>query len=177
MLLSFALLSTLPTLLLAAPQSLTIYSAAVPSAVKPAPFLQLTYDPSTLAATVESYTPPKDSNAQTPINSLHRIGIYDAESSWHGVVTSSASFAEQYKKHIKLYVDEKGEVFHVGFSTSGRGAKPDAARKATSAADEEVVIEIVSRNPGPEAYLNKPVKLSPEGKMEEKEPEKSFLQK
>jgi hypothetical protein len=78
---------------------------------------------------------------------------------------SAASFSDQYHKKFIIHVDEKGEPFHVGFGTSAKGS------------GDEVEVEIKKRNVGPKPILNKPIVLNAEGKLEGKEPEKSFLQK
>jgi len=82
-------------------------------------------------------------------------------------VTSAASFADEYKKKFILHVDERGEVYHIGFRTAGR----------STGSDSEVEIEVSQRAKGPQPSLNKPIVLNAEGKLEGKEPEKTFLQK
>ncbi|KAF1999996.1 hypothetical protein P154DRAFT_392724, partial [Amniculicola lignicola CBS 123094] len=90
---------------------------------------------------------------------------------WRGVVTSAASFDTKFSQKFTLHVDEKGEVYHVGFGTSLRNPS------AKGTGHEEVVVEIVKREVGSKPVLNRPVVLNAEGKLEDKEPEKSFLQK
>lgn len=163
------LLSRLLLLPVAVASSVTLYVSSVPvtsdAAVIPSaiPLAQIEYDADQSVGTLASYTPPKGSYSS---DHLLRIGLSDPKSgSWRGIVTSAASFSEQYHKKFIIHVDEKGEPFHVGFGTS---AKVDGA---------EVDIEIVKRSAGPKPVLNKPIVLNAEGKLESKEPEKSFLQK
>jgi hypothetical protein len=163
------LLAKLLLLPLAVASSVTLYVSSVPvsdtTAIipSPIPLAQIEYDVDQTVGTLSSYTPPTGSYGP---NHLLRVGLPDPKSgSWRGIVTSAASFADQYHKKFIIHVDEKGEPYHVGFGTS---AKKEG---------EDVEIEIVKRNPGPQPVLNKPIVLNAEGKIDSKEPEKSFLQK
>jgi hypothetical protein len=163
------LLANLLLLPLAVASSVTLYVSSVPvtgnAAVipSPIPLAQIEYDVDQSVGTLSSYTPPTGSYAS---NHLLRVGLSDPKSgSWRGIVASAASFADQYHKKFVIHVDEKGEPYHVGFGTSAKGS------------GEEVEVEIVRRNPGPKPVLNKPIVLNAEGKIDSKEPEKSFLQK
>jgi hypothetical protein len=164
------LLAKLLLLPVAVASSVTLYVSSVPAASSnnaaissPIPLAQIKYDVDQSVGTLASYTPPTGSYAS---DHLIRVGLSDPKSgSWHGIVTSAASFSDQYHKKIVVHVDEKGEPFHVGFSTSAKRS------------GDEVEVEIVKRSPGPQPVLNKPIVLNAEGKLEGKEPEKSFLQK
>ncbi|KAF2872225.1 hypothetical protein BDV95DRAFT_571796 [Massariosphaeria phaeospora] len=165
------LLSKLLLLPVAVASSLTVYVHSVPAAASskaapipsPIPLAQIDYDAATSAGSLTSYTPP--TGAFTPEHLL-RICLTDSKSgSWRGVVTSAASFGEQYTKKFTIHVDDKGEPYHVGFGTSARDA------------GDEIMIEIVKRGAGPKPVLNKPIVLNAEGKLDDKEPEKTFLQK
>jgi hypothetical protein len=163
------LLARLLLLPFAVASSVTLYvssvaasegTAVIPSAI---PLAQIEYDADQSVGTLASYTPPTGSYSD---DHLLRVGITDPKTgSWRGIVTSAASFADQYHKKFIVHVDEKGEPYHVGFGTSAKGA------------GEEAEVEIVKRNPGPKPVLNKPIVLNAEGKLESKEPEKTFLQK
>ena len=163
------LLAKLLLLPVAVASSVTLYVSSVPvsdsAAVipSPIPLAQIEYDVEQSIGTISSYTPPTGS--YNP-DHLLRVGLSDPSSgSWRGIVTSAASFAEQYHKKFVIHVDEQGVPYHVGFGTS--------AKKA----GEEVEVEIVKRSPGPQPVLNKPIVLNADGKIDSKEPEKSFLQK
>lgn len=163
------LLAKLLLLPVALASSLTLYVSSVPvtdnAAVipSPIPLAQIEYDADQSVGTLASYTPPTGSYAP---DHLLRVGLSEPKSgSWRGIVTSAASFADKYHKKFIIHVDEKGEPFHIGFSTSAK------------AAGQEVEIEIVKRGLGPKPVLNKPIVLNAEGKLESKEPEKTFLQK
>lgn len=163
------LLSRLLLLPVAVASSVTLYVSSVPVTTdtsiipSPIPLAQIDYDADQSTGTLISYTPPTGSYSP---DHLLRIGLTDPKSgSWRGIVTSAAGFADQYHKKFVIHVDEKGEPFHVGFGTSAKGA------------GEDVEVEIVKRGPGPKPVLNKPIVLNAEGKLETKEPEKSFLQK
>ncbi|KAJ4305208.1 hypothetical protein N0V90_000739 [Kalmusia sp. IMI 367209] len=165
------LLSKLLLLPVAVASSVTIYMHSVPSSSSPQtavipspiPLVQISYDADQTTGTVVSYTPPQGSYAP---DHLLRIGIHDTKSgSWKGVVTSAASFAEEYKKRFVVHVDDKGEPYHVGFGASLKGA------------GEELEVEVVKREAGPKPVLNKPIVLNADGKIDAKEPEKTFFQK
>lgn len=163
------LLSKLLLLPVAVASSVTLYVSSVPVSANTAtipsaiPLAQIEYDADQSVGTLASYTPPTGSYSP---DHLVRIGLTDLTSeSWRGIVTSAASFADKYHKKFVIHVDDKGEPYHVGFGTSARGE------------GAEVEVEIVKRGEGPKPMLNKPVVLNAEGKLEEKEPEKTFLQK
>ena len=156
--LPFAVASTVTLYVSSVPA--TENTAVIPSAI---PLAQIEYDADQSVGTLASYTPPTGSYSA---EHLLRIGITDPKTgSWRGIVTSAASFADQYHKKFVVHVDEQGEPYHVGFGTSAKGT------------EEEVEVEIVKRSPGPKPVLNKPIVLNAEGKLESKEPEKTFLQK
>jgi hypothetical protein len=163
------LLAKLLLLPVALASSVTLYVSSVPvsdsAAIipSPIPLAQIEYDVDQAVGTLSSYTPPTGS--YTP-DHLLRVGLSDPKSgSWRGIVTSAASFADQYHKKFIVHVDEKGEPYHVGFGTSAKRS------------GDEVEVEIVKRSSGPQPVLNKPIVLNAEGKIDSKEPEKSFLQK
>ncbi|KAF2852866.1 hypothetical protein T440DRAFT_487883 [Plenodomus tracheiphilus IPT5] len=163
------LLSRLILLPFAVASSVTLYVSSVPVSSdasivpSPIPLAQIEYDVDQSVGTLASYTPPTGSYSS---NHLLRVGLSDSKlGSWRGIVTSAASFSEQYHKKFVIHIDEKGEPFHVGFGTSDKGS------------GQEVDIEIVRKTAGPKPVLNKPIVLNAEGRLESKEPEKSFLQK
>lgn len=150
--------------------SLTVYVQSLPSSESgdspissPTPLAQIDYDADTATGTLSSYTPPTGSYSP---KHLLRIGLEDKVSDhWHGILTSAANFEQDHKKKFTIHVDENGVPYHVGFSTSERSDS------------EEVEVEVIKKAAGPKPFLNKPIVLSPEGKLEGKEPEKTFLQK
>ncbi|KAF1978514.1 hypothetical protein BU23DRAFT_449776 [Bimuria novae-zelandiae CBS 107.79] len=165
------LLAKLLLLPVAVASSVTIYMSSVPTTSSPQiavipspiPLVQISYDADQTTGTVTSYTPPQGSYTS---DHLLRIGLLDTKAgAWTGVLTSAASFAEEYKKKFVVHVDEKGEPYHVGFSTSEKGA------------GGELEVEIVKREAGPRPVLNRPIVLNAEGRIDSKEPEKSFFQK
>ncbi|CAO2647740.1 Nn.00g086620.m01.CDS01 [Neocucurbitaria sp. VM-36] len=165
------LLSKLLLLPVAVASSVTLYVSSVPVTSdtsiipSPIPLAQIEYDADQSTGTLASYTPPTGSYSS---DHLLRVGLSDPKTgSWRGIVTSAANFADQYHKKFVIHVDERGEPFHVGFGTSAKD----------SGDSNEVEVEIVKRAAGPKPVLNKPIVLNAEGKLETKEPEKSFLQK
>lgn len=164
------LLSKLLLLPVAVASSVTVYVNSVASSESnhapissPIPIAQIDYDTTTSTGAISSYTPPTGSYSP---EHLLRIGIIDKKSGhWRGVVTSAASFVEEFTKKFTVHVDEKGEPYHIGFSTSTRGT------------GDEVEVEVVKRTTGPRPALNKPIVLNAEGRLDGKEPEKTFFQK
>jgi hypothetical protein len=163
------LLSRLLLLPFAVASSVTLYVSSVPASAdsavipSPIPLAQIEYDADQSVGTLASFTPPTGSYSP---DHLLRVGLTDSKSgSWRGIVTSAASFSDQYHKKFIIHIDDKGEPFHVGFGTSAKGS------------GDEVEVEIKKRNVGPKPVLNKPIVLNAEGKLDGKEPEKSFLQK
>ena len=165
------LLAKLLLLPVAVASSVTIYMSSVPNTSSPStavipspiPLVQISYDADQTSGTITSYTPPQGSHAP---DHLLRIGLLDtATNKWKGVLASAASFGEEYKKKFVVHIDERGEVYHVGFGASEKDK------------GEELEVEVVKREAGPRPVLNKPIVLNAEGKIDSKEPEKSFIQK
>ena len=121
-----------------------------------------------LSASIHSFEPPELS----PDSQLVRVGIYDpATSKWKSStsLTSAESFSKGYRPTLVLNLDAQGEILGVSVSSG----KIDAGQTRDFA--PKVVMKSMGRAKGPE--LNKPVVLSPEGKVAVPEPEKSILQK
>lgn len=160
LLLPVAVASSVTVFMQSVPASSSLQTAIIPS---PIPLVQISYDADQTTGTVVSYTPPQGSYAS---DHLLRIGLHDkAPDSWKGVVSSAASFGQEYKKKFVVHVDEQGKPYHVGFGASPKGT------------GEEIEVEIVQRQAGPKPVLNKPIVLNAEGRIDEKEPPKSFIQK
>lgn len=138
------------------------------SASLPVPLASISYNPSTLSATLLSFEAPDfptDSN-------LARIGIYDPDTaSWRSAttVTSARTFARGFRPTIVLSLDANGNVL----GAACKSAPVDAGQTRDFAPGVKVVGRKVAG--GPE--LNRPVVLTKEGKVEEAVPEKTFLQK
>ena len=63
-------------------------------------------------------------------------------------------------------------MYHVGFVASElRTSSLGGSKK------DGLSVEVVPMKAGPMVHLNKPVVLDAEGKLDDKEPEKTFLQK
>lgn len=163
---------------------------------------QISYNANTSASSVKRYNPPK---TLYPSDHLIRVGLYDLKtSSWNGILTSGVSFDTRYRRQAELFVDEDGETYHIGLSafprpelskkarksrsrknaraTAKQGGQKDAAQHEAqeSALEKEqtpLSVEISRPFPGPTPHLNKPMVVSPDGKVEGQEQEKTFLQK
>lgn len=149
-------------------------------AANPKQLAEISYNPNTLTSSVVRYSKPEGSpNSED----LVRVGMYDAVTSdWRGIVTSAASFDNQYQQRLLLHVDESGEVYHVGFAAQPKLNQKSAKKgknggKEVPETVEQLLVEIVKPAKGPSPILNNPVVLSPEGKLPEPAQEKSFFQK
>jgi hypothetical protein len=133
------------------------------------PLAEIKYNPSTLSAELISFEPP---SLPDDSSSLVRIGIYDiVAAAWKSStsVTSVESFAKGYAPTFVLNLDAQGAVIGV----SVKSGKIDAGQ--TRDFGPKVLVRKMGKGKVPE--LNRPVVLSPEGKVEEPEPEKTMLQK
>jgi len=93
---------------------------------------------------------------------VHRAG------DWVGVATSASNFDATKKPTLRLLVDSNGDVWHVGFSAAATGGK---------STDGSLAVEVVPLRQGPQVAFDKPIVVNQQGEPENKEPEKSFLQK
>lgn len=119
-------------------------------------------------ATVKKYTAPKIPAG----DDIVRVGFYHASGSWSGVATSASNFAPEKDKKVLLHLNTNGELYHVGFKASDQ---PSSSK--TGKGKHGLSVEVVKMQQGPTPHLNKPVVLNAEGQVEDKEPEKTFLQK
>jgi hypothetical protein len=185
--------------------TVTLYAWPL-EASKPQPLASIKYWPDHLNATLTSWTPPKppsvsSSSAVDASTGLIQIGLTGGADGggaddWTGVATSVHSLAPEHLKAITLHLDDTNNVFSVGFSASSppdsssfsssdydrkhdnsKASKQNQKQKGRSA-EANVVIEVVRPAAGPEPVLNRPVVLTPDGKVPGKEEgEKTFLQK
>ncbi|KAI9844270.1 MAG: hypothetical protein M1837_005680 [Sclerophora amabilis] len=171
----------------------------------PSPWLEITYDASTLS-TISTTTllsspetlvspPPHAAAAKDNNNNLLRIGISDPSTKkWRGVLTTTDAFLRpnEHASLLSLHLDEQAQgVFHVGYRAWK--ASPDVSKKGhdeeakeeeegvrSSDDDDEKLklrVEIVKVRRGPSPMLNKPVVLDAQGKVPVKEEEKPFFQR
>ncbi|KAL1301796.1 hypothetical protein AAFC00_005991 [Neodothiora populina] len=178
---------------------LTVYTQQASTKAK---LLEVSYLFPSLNTTIESYTPySQTSNAVTTTTAdIVKLGFYGPPSSadkkqslWHGIATSpeSLSFsssssatssqkkpAEDARRTIKIYLDDRGEPWHIGFSA----ATATDSTSTTATTSDGLKIQLVSLNKGPQPILNKPIVVSKDGKKgtgkgDDEEEEKTFLQK
>lgn len=148
--------------------STTVYIQSIESSATPInPLAEIKYNPSTLSAELISYNVPELSSE----SKLVRIGVYDAAtSSWKSsTATSATSFSKGYSPTFVLSLDTQGVVLGV----SCKSGKIDAGQTRDFGPKVNVVKTQKSKQP----ELNRPVVLSPEGKLEEPVPEKTLFQK
>ena len=149
--------------------STTVYIQSIESSQTPAsPLAEIKYNPSTLSAELVSFDAPELSSE----SKLLRIGVYDvATSTWKSStsVTSVESFSKGYSPTFVLSLDSQGVV--VGVSV--KSGKIDAGQTR----DFSPKVKVLKTSKGKVPDLNRPVVLSPEGKLEEPVPEKTLLQK
>lgn len=162
----------LSSLALAAEADRTIDIFAWPlSAPKSQSLARVSYNSTT--ATLKSYS---GSPSLPSDDEIVRIGFYHTSSpdSWSGIATSASNFADSKDKKLQLLLNSEGNVYHVGFlaTDAGKGTSSKGGSKK-----DGLSVEVVPMKAGPVVHLNKPVVLNAEGKLDDKEPEKSFLQK
>lgn len=151
-------------------QTVSVFAWPIGSST-PQQLAQITYGYPSLNYSIKSYKSPSLSDASDVV----RVGFYRSgkEGAWSGVATSSVNFGSDRQKKLRLHLDAHGDVYHVGFSATPLIGKGDGSPQT-----EELKVELVEQQPGPQPHLNKPVVVNAEGKVDEgKEPEKSFLQK
>jgi hypothetical protein len=149
--------------------STTISIQSVGSSSTPINILaEVALNPSTLSAELLSFESP-----ELPSDSkLLRIGVYDAAtSSWKSSTSTTLveSFAKGYSPTLVLTLDAQGGVIGVAC----KSARIDAGQTR----DFGPKVSVLKMGKGKQPELNRPVVLSPEGKLEEPEPEKTMLQK
>jgi len=93
-----------------------------------------------------------------------RVGVQDETTgTWFGTITSGRLLKEMDKATVTLKIDYAGKPWHVDYKVH------------TDATAATVMVEKAS--PGVLPHFNKPVVLTADGKLPEKEVEKTFLQK
>ncbi|KAK2624327.1 hypothetical protein QTJ16_006277 [Diplocarpon rosae] len=148
--------------------STTVYIQPLTSSSSPLPLAEIKFNPSTLSAEITSYESP-----DLPENSkLLRVGIYDPSSAmWKSStsITSPENFAKGYSPTIVLNLDTQGAVIGV----SCKSSLIDAGQTR----DFGPRVKVVGMREGKKPELNRPVVLSPEGKLAEPEVEKTLFQR
>ncbi|KAI9695252.1 MAG: hypothetical protein M1820_008771 [Bogoriella megaspora] len=173
-----ALLLVLGVLAEADQKSITVYAYPT-SASKPHPLAEISYNPQSLSATAKNYRSP----ALNSPEELVRVGLLDSKTSeWTGIVAAGSNFAEGHSRTLVLHLDVDGRPFHVSFSAAPSledQSKASAGGKAKKKTNKSEALNVVVKPmaQGPQPHLNRPVVLNAEGKVDEKEPEKTFLQK
>jgi len=71
-------------------------------------------------------------------------------------------------------MDKAKEIYHIGFEASPKSTYEASTQPSGGST---LAVEVVTTKPGPRPHLNKPIVLSPDGKLPEKEQEKTLLQK
>lgn len=161
------LLTFICSLASAAEQERSIDIFAWPlSASKPQTFAKVSFTANN--ASIKSFTSPSIPGTDDVV----RVGFYHSSGSWSGIATAASNFAPEKSKKLRLHVKPNGELYHVGFR-----AGDEVPNAKGSKAKENLLVEVVKMTPGPTPQLNKPVVVSADGTAEEKEPEKTFLQK
>lgn len=147
------------------------------SSPSPQELAKISFDAQAMTTTVLEYKQPRFSES---IDSAIRVGLYDVETTqWRGVLTAAASFDTALQQQIILLLDGSGDVYHLAFGGAARPAKSTNAKTSGGVFADSGPLKVTLERPtpGPRVQLNKPVKISKEGKVDEKEPEKGFLQK
>ncbi len=146
----------------------TISIQAVGASTSPVQTLaQIQYNPTTLEAAISSYEPP----ALETEDAIVKLGVYNNKlGAWERTTAASAAnFAKGYAPVITLALHADGSVAGV----SCKSERIDAGH--TRDFGPKVVVTSMQHGNGPE--LNRPIALSPEGKVETPVKEKTLLQK
>lgn len=139
------------------------------SAPKSQTLAKLSYNSESETATVLSYKAP----ALPSADEIVRIGFnHPTTGRWSGIATAASNFADGKDKKLQLLLNEQGDVYHVGFKTSEWPSSSKGGSKK-----DDMTVEVVPMKTGSTIHLNKPVVLNAEGKLDNKEEEKTFLQK
>jgi hypothetical protein len=193
----FHLLLTICALVLpiaaATSKTITIYAWPL-SASAPKPYADVSIS-STGGSKVYLAELLSDPKAPSETDGLVRIGLYDSSTkAWRGSAASGSVFGKKVDRKLRVHLDSKGEVYHVDLETdeipnpakmtfnikkSDKKARA-AAKEAKKAEwrDGVTSVEIVLQDDAPAPFLNKPVVLNAEGRVDAPEgAEKSFLQK
>lgn len=137
------------------------------SASKPTKLTTVTY--TSTNATLKGYDLPRFPADEEIV----RVGFYHKSGQWSGIATSASNFAPKTPMKLQLHVREDGELYNVGFKTSEAVSQGEGQVNMV----DWLNVEVVKIRPGPLPVLNKPIVVSPDGQVEGKEPEKTFLQK
>ncbi|KAH8593195.1 hypothetical protein B0O99DRAFT_688780 [Bisporella sp. PMI_857] len=145
-----------------------VYIQSLDASSSPSRLAEIKFNPSTLDAELSSYDAP----ILSPGSKRVRIGVYDpVTGSWKSStsVTSAESFAKGFQPTIVLSLDAQGEVL----GASLKASIIDAGQTRNFGPR----VRVRKTQKGKQPSLNRPVVLSPEGKVAEPEPEKTILQK
>lgn len=149
------------------------------TAAKSSPLTKISYSYPSLNATIKSFIAPQSSRGDEWV----RIGFYKGGNEWSGMAVSPRIFNPGQGRKLELMVDAQGEPLHVALRSvhtqplAVKTSKQSGSAQSPPPQQRPITVEIVRQLPGPQPELNKPVVLSPDGKLEDKEPEKTFLQK
>ncbi|CAL3967050.1 hypothetical protein PZA11_003474 [Diplocarpon coronariae] len=148
--------------------STAVYIQPLTSSSSPLQLAEIKFNPSTFSSEILSYESP-----ELPENSkLLRVGIYDpSTATWKSSTstTSAENFAKGYSPTIVLNLDTQGAVIGV----SCKSSLIDAGQTR----DFGPRVKVVGMREGKKPELNRPVVLSPEGKIAEPEVEKTLFQR
>ena len=176
------------------------------SAPSPTPYITIPYSASspnnTLLLPLPSFK-PSDSSTLVRLG-FYTPSSSTSESDWTGIAVSATNFDPSRTQKLTLWLDDAVDVFALSFQ--GLAAPPakelsraekkkirEAEKKKKNAKgkkgaaekeegekkgeEEELVVELVRPVKAPGPVLDRPVVLNAEGKVDDKEPEKTFLQK
>ncbi|KAI9673377.1 MAG: hypothetical protein M1817_002839 [Caeruleum heppii] len=159
------------------PSQTTLYHWPLTSPF-PTPLLTLSYDPSSLLVSLDTFTPPPSSVGD---HQLTRIGTYDPkttkskaiDSDWRGVLTNATGLQASCVKDLVFHLDPRtGRVGYVGFHAWMKGQG-----KTLQEAEHEIHVRVITPETGKRPHLDRPVLVDAEGREPEPEIEKSMFQK
>ncbi|KAL2807620.1 hypothetical protein BJX63DRAFT_425230 [Aspergillus granulosus] len=168
----FALLS-LSSIALAsyAPQLEILYWPV--SNPQPSVLAHVSYDPASLKSDLIDYTPPSTAEVS---EDLVRVGFYistpTTPKQWVGTLTSFAALRGDVaqKPTLRLHISSSNEVYSVSLAS-------DSSSTSSSRPSDNLHLQVVTDELGPQPHLNRPIVVGPDGKSPEEVPEKTLFQK
>lgn len=136
------------------------------SASKPQNFAKVSF--TSTNASIKSFNAPSISSE----DGIVRVGFYHTSGKWSGIATAASNFATEKPKRLQLHVKPNGDLYHIGFKVA-EGVNQGKGRSTK----DGLSVEVMQIRQGPTPHLNKPVVVSADGSTDQKESEKTFLQK
>ncbi|KAK2760352.1 hypothetical protein FQN54_002422 [Arachnomyces sp. PD_36] len=165
-------LTTSTTLAASLPFSTSIFTWPL-TADKPTLLAEISYDPTTLTTSLNSYHAPNPSSSSTDDN-LTRLGLYNKDTKeWTGTLTSASSLSPPASDNstltLHLNPSKPEEIYHVSLSPSSTSATTE------SKLNDALQVALLRASAGATPQLSKPVAPKQGGDDEQGEEEEKTL--